>query len=865
VHHLNYVIEYAEAATDLSRQAEIRPGVPEEPNSFVGRERELDELSKLVRFTTRMLTLSGPGGIGKTRLALRTLHSLAEEFPDGVCFVELADIANPDLVVAAVASAVGVTEEQGRPLLDTLAEALRPRRMLLAIDNCEHLVEASARVCHRLLASAPGLRLLATSREPLRIAGETVWPVPPLSVGPQLSDAVRLFSERAMAALPSFTLVDNAGPVAELCRRLDGMPLAIELAAARIRALSVPQILDRLTDRFGLLTTGERAAPPRQRTLRAAIDWSHSLLTEGEQVLLRRLSVFAGWSLEMAELVCADPLLPAPDTLDLLAALVDKSLLVREPDALGQARYRMLDTIREYAAERLAAAGETDTFRANLRDYVLTEAEGNFAVGMALAPGSWPDRVRVFRRYDLDASNAWLVLSQCLADGDLETGLRITTAIRPCMLVRGEYAQGAEWIDAFLAAPGATAVAPAVRGAALVGRAQLTTSVDPAAAEVPARTGLELCRAAGDAFWTAAGLNVLSEICAHIGRVDEAESLVSEALSIATAARDGWNKGWALGIRAVVAGLHGNMRAAAELGAASISVMRDIEHYFGVARAQLGLADVARLRGDHGDARARYLEALTYLREVDARPDIARCLSGLGRVAIDTGAPETAREYLTESLYLSRATGSRIGVARGLEAFAALAVSTDDSERAALLAAAASALRTAAGLAPLSGARAARYLAPARRHADTVAADLWTRGLALSPEAAINLALAPNLLYISDMSEMGEAEIGEPEMGREQVTAVPPPASLSTALPTALSTALSTALPPALTPRELEIADLVASGHSNKAIASELFISPATVARHIANIMAKLGFRTRTQIATWTLNRAPDHGSQGVR
>jgi DNA-binding NarL/FixJ family response regulator len=604
------------------------------------------------------------------------------------------------------------------------------------------------------------------------------------------------------------------------------MPLAIELAAARVRTLSVPQILERLADRFGLLTTGGRAAPPRQRTLRAAIDWSHSLLTDGERVLLRRLSVFAGWSLEMAELVCADAALPAADVLDRLAALVDKSLVVREPDALGQARYRMLDTIREYAAGKLAAAGEAAAFRARLRDYVLAEAERNFAVGMALAPASWQDRVDVFRRYDVDASNVWPVLGQCLADGDLATGLRISTAVRPCMLVRGEYAQGAEWIDAFLAAPGAAAVPPVIRGAALIGRAQLTTSVDPAAAEAPARTGVELGRAAGDAFWTAAGLNVLSEICAHTGRADEAEALVTEARSIASAARDGWNEGWALGIMAVVAGLRGNMRAAAEFGEASIEVMRGIDHYWGVARAQLGLADVARLRADHGDARARYLDALTYLREVDARPEIARCLSGLGRVAMDVGAPGTAREYLTESLRLSRATGSRIGVARGLEAFAALAVLTDDSERAALLAAAASSLRAAAGLTPLSGARAGRYLGPVRRHGDAVAADLWARGLALSAEAAINLALAPNLRHISDMSEMGT---------REPVPDAP--------------------LPDALTPREREIAALVASGHSNKAIAGELFISPATVARHIANIMAKLGFRTRTQIATWTLSR----------
>ena len=256
-----------------------------------------------------MLTLTGPGGIGKTRLALRVLTTMAAEFPDGACYVDLADLTNPDLVAARVASAAGVAEESGRPLLDTLADALRLRRLLLALDNCEHLLDACAGLSQRLLASSAELRLLATSREPLRVAGERVWPVPPLPVtatGTSPGDAVQLFSERALAAAPGFALTpENAGAVAELCRSLDGIPLAIELAAARVRTLTVDQIRMRMADRFGLLTLGDRTAPPRQRTLRAAIDWSHDLLSQREQVLLRRLSYFAGWSVEMAERVCA--------------------------------------------------------------------------------------------------------------------------------------------------------------------------------------------------------------------------------------------------------------------------------------------------------------------------------------------------------------------------------------------------------------------------------------------------------------------------------------------------------------------------------------------------------------------------------
>ena len=484
-------------------------------------------------------------------------------------------------------------------------------------------------------------------------------------------ESIRLFADRAAALLPGFAITSaNVGAVAEICRALDGIPLAIELAAARVRALSVEQIAARLADRFGLLTTGHRTAPPRQRTLRATIDWSHDLLTAPEQMLLRRLSVFAGWSLEMAEQVCSDEEIPARDILDLLAALVDKSLVVPEPEVLGQARYRLLDTIREYAAARLADAGESAVFQGRLRDYTVEVAETNVAIGMALIPATWPVRVDIFRRYDVEAGNVWQVLSRCLADGDVEAGLRICTAIRPCWLVRGTFAEGGEWLDSFLALD-APDVRPGVRGAALVGRAQLALSSDPAVAEARAERGLELCRAAGDEFWTAAALNLLAEIALHTGRTDEAASCADEALSIAQAAGDGWNEGYALGTRAAIAGLLGRLREAQQLAKASISVMRRIDQQWGAARALLGLGDLARLRGDPGDAHGQYLEALAILREIDARPEIARCLAGLGRVAMDLGAAGLARQHLAESLRLSHChrrphrRGARAGSIRG--------------------------------------------------------------------------------------------------------------------------------------------------------------------------------------------------------
>jgi len=834
---------------------EIRAHLPEEPNTFIGRERELVELRQLLH-RTRALTLSGPGGIGKTRLALRLLASAAAEFPDGVWFVELADLRQPDLVVSRIAAVIGITEEAGRPLLETLGDALRPRRMLLALDNCEHLLDACAQVCRHVLASAPGLRLLNTSREPLSVAAETIWRVPPLSVAPAGADpaaaapgaeryeAVRLFADRAGASKPGFTVgPDNVAAITAICRALDGMPLAIELAAARVRALSVEQIVARLDDRFGLLTAGDRSAAPRQRTLRAAIEWSYELLTDPERALFRRLSIFSGWSLEMAEQVCADEEIPAAEVLGLTAALVDKSLVVLDPELLGQARYRMLDTIREYAALRLAQADEAATFRSGFRDYAIRTSEHNLALGMARIEASWPDRVDVFRRYDVDAGNVIQILNWCLEQGDAEAGMRICAAVSPCWIVWGTFGEGGEWLRSFLALD-MTGVPARVQGAATVVRGQLTLSSDPAAAWALGTEGLKLCREADDRYWVAVGLNLLAEIALHTGRIDEAAVSADEALAIAQAAGDGWNEGYALGTRAAIAARRGMLREAEQQATASVAVMRRIDQQWGAARALLGLGDLARFRNHPGEAHGWYVEALAILREIGARPEIARCLAGLGRVAMDLGAIEQARRHLTRSLRLSHATGSRIGVARGLEAFAALTGHEGRSELAVQLAAAAAALREAAGLPPLSGARVEAYLAQARRLGDATVARLWASGQALTSEAAVALALdapAPSAAMPSGKGPAGENP-ALTVVGRYRVAAAPPSS---------------------LTQREYEIAELVAGGLSNKAIAAELSISHTTAARHVANIMNKLGFNSRSQIAAWVADRAQGPGRAG--
>src|SRR5690348_7140086 len=802
----------------------------EEPNSFVGRERDLGELREFAR-SIRAVTLCGSGGIGKTRLALRVLAGLTGEFPDGVWFIELGDLRQPELVVSRVASVIGVEEEPGRPLLDTLADALRPRRLLLALDNCEHLIDSCARLCHRLLASSPGLRVLATSREPLRVAAETVWRVPPLSLpepgaagGPEelrRYEAIRLFRDRAAAAVPGFALTPaNLPAVAALCRSLDGVPLAIELAAAWVRVLSVEQIVARLDDRFRLLTSGDRTAPPRQRTLRAAIDWSYDLLAEREQVLLRRLSVFAGWSLEMAEQLCSGDDLPAADVLGLLASLADQSLVVADTQAHAQTRYRMLDTIRDYAASRLAEAGETALMRQRLRHYSLREVEHMHRVGMALIPAPWSATVETFQRFDVESGNLRQVLSHCLAEPDAETGLRICAAARPIWIVRGSFAEGTEWLDAFLGldAPGVPA---AVRGPALVGRAQLALASDPASAGALATEGLEVCRAAGETFWESTALNLLAEVSLHAGRPEEAAALTGQALAIAVRAADRWNEGYALGTMAATAGLRGDLSEAKRLAEAALDVMRDIDQQWGAARTLLGLADLARITGDLTTAQQRYAEALAILREVSARPEIARCLAGLGRIAMDQKEMTLARGYLTESIELSRSTGNRIGMVRGIEAFAVYAEKEHRLDLAVQFAAAAAALREAAHLPSRSASRTERLLAFAAAGLGPEAtARLWAEGSRLEASSAVELARAMTRAAAAG----GDAAAGPDFRGT-------------------------------LTPREHQIARLIAKGRSNRVIGQELLISPATAARHVANILVKLGFNSRAQIAAWAAHQ----------
>ncbi|HUC24462.1 MAG TPA: LuxR C-terminal-related transcriptional regulator [Streptosporangiaceae bacterium] len=853
---------------------------PEEFSSFVGRTSEISELRELMR-AMRAVTLCGAGGIGKTRLALRLLAAIAAEFPDGAAFVELSEVRQPEHVVPRVAAAVGVHEERGRPLIDTLADSLRHRKAILVLDNCEHLVNACAALCKHLLASSPGLQIVCTSREPLRVAAEAVWQVPPLALPAVVPppgdpdglaelcdvDAVRLFATRAAAATPAFTLGPaNAAAVATICRALDGLPLAIELAAAWVRVLSVDQIAARLDRRLALLTSADRSVPARQQTLRATFDWSYDLLSGPEQIMLRRLSVFPGWSLDMAEKVCADDSLPAADIVDLLTALADKSLIELEPEVLGEARYRLLETVREYAAGWLALAGETAVMERRRREYTVRETERAAAVGMALEPAPWSARVDAIRRFEVETPNLYEVLGSCLSDGDAETGLRICAGTRLVWIVHGTFAEGAAWIDKFLALPEAAAVPETVRGRALISRAQLAMASGSPEADEQASAGLELCWAAGEQFWVAAGLNLLTEIALHAGHPDTAAERAEEALKVARSAGDRWNEGYALGTMAAIAGYRGNFRAAQRLGEEALLVMREIQQLWGSARALLGLGDLAQERGEHGIAREYYLEALAVLREVDARPEIARCLAGLGRIALDQWDLVSARQHLAESLRLSYASGSRIGMARGLEALARLSVMEGNPALSVQLAGAMTALRAQAALPPVRGARTQHFLDAAAGLGEHTVRRLWAEGEAMTPTDAVRLALA--LGAHADVpgpwaTATAAAGLSRVATNRAATSAVATgsaannpvannrAASSTVANSTAANSTAAAGPATALTQREHEVVGLLAAGLSNRDIAAKLFISPATAARHVANILAKLGFSSRSQVAAW--------------
>jgi len=845
-----------------SATALLTGNLPAEPNSFIGRERDLAELARLLG-EVRALTLSGPGGIGKTRLAVR----LARDVIAGGADAGEADLEEPGLeeawlveladwhgsVAQAVAAAMGIREEQGAPLAQTLAEALRSRRMLLILDTCEHHVGDCATLVQLLLARCPWLRIIATSREPLRVRGETVWRVPPLDLPPDgargaelaAHEAVRLFAARAAGARPGFMLTkDNMASVARLCRTLDGIPLGIELSAARVRALSVEQIADRLRDRFQLLNSGDRTAPLRQQTLRATVDWSYELLDEAEQTLLRRLATFSGWNLDMAEQVCSDEAIGADAVLGLLISLIDKSLVVLDGEAAGDARYRLLDTIREYAAERLAAAGERDALSLRHRDCVLALVEETAGGMFNRGEPPWPVRREVFRRGIAEYGNFRIALETCLAHEHADEGLRLCIGLRNMWVPHGDAREAATWLDRFLVLPSGQ-VSPQVRGRALAVRAEIAFDLQDYDTLLRCATeSLELARASADDFPVPTALRVISQAAARAGRPGDAVAYIEEAIAAAEAAGNDWEAGLTQAAKAAIAVRQGKLKSAQRAYEAALDVLSD-NNRWGVAQVEYGMGTLARARGDAETAVRHYQDAMAIFREIDAWPEIARCQAGIGWIAVTSGDYGLAAESLAEALRLNQAGGQRLGIARGLEAFAALAAASAQPERAARLAGAACQLREALGHGTGIGPRIEEVLDFARaRLGASAAAALFAEGREMTAEDAVGFALG------SDTEAPGAASSGASE------PAWTDPARLGPSGPRQ-DAGGAHRVPNPLTPREHEIVLLIAQGLSNREIADELVISPATAARHVANILAKLGFTSRTQVASWATRHEP--------
>ncbi|MGE5140501.1 MAG: ATP-binding protein [Rudaea sp.] len=662
--------------------------LPVQLSSFIGREREMAEVKSLLE-TTRLLTLTGAGGVGKTRLALQVGADLIETFSGGVWFVDLAPLADPALLPQRVASALGINEESSRPGVEVLEDFLRGKNLLLILDNCEHLVEACAQLADHLLRACSGLKILASGREPLGIAGELAWRVPSMAL-PEIKaplapaalsqyDAVRLFIDRAILAAPAFAVTNaNAPAVAEICRRLDGIPLAIELAAARIRMFTPEQIVARLDDRFRLLTGGSRTALPRQQTLRALIDWSYDLLPAPERTLLQRLSAFAGgWTFEAAEQVCPDlertretipasPSIAGFDILDLLTHLVDKSLVVVEGTG-DEARYRLLQMIRQYAAEKLAESGETSALRRRHLAYMLRLAQG---AEPELEGG--PLQIQWSNRLEEEDDNLRAALEFALENDPL-AALRLASALGNFWLIRGHWLEGRARLENSIAKAAVASQAEYAKGN-MWAAAQAIQLGDLEAAKDRADRAVDHARQSGDGRMLAQSLAIRGEIALEGGEAELAASLLQEAIDRGRETQNIWATSFALGLMGVSVASEGRYDRAAELLREALALSRQREDVM-VSRIVLYyLGSLSMVCGDPAAARAYMEEALEPAKALGFGIVAAHMGEMIARSLAAQGNPAAAAPYLAESLTILRETGAQVCMAHLLEAFARLAL-----------------------------------------------------------------------------------------------------------------------------------------------------------------------------------------------
>jgi predicted ATPase/DNA-binding SARP family transcriptional activator len=652
------------ALPDQAQQAQPArqaPGwLPAETTSFIGRESELATIEELLGLS-RLLTLTGPGGSGKTRLAIKAGEQAAGRYSGGVWLVELAPVAGPDLVTAAAASALGIREEPGRALADTIAAHLRTAEALLIIDNCEHLLDPAASLITVLLRQCPSLRVLATSQSRLNVAGEATWPVPPLTLPPAAeqdplvvaeSESAKLFCARARLARPGFSLAEgNAAAVGEICRRLDGIPLALELAAARLNALTAQQLAARLDDRFRLLAGGSRGALPRHRTLQAAIEWSHDLLSEAERLCLRRLAVFAGGcTLEAAEAVLPGEGLAAEDVFETVTALVDRSLLTAE-ERYGSMRYGMLESVHQFASSQLAAAGEQEELSQRHLAWLIDYA------GQADLDG--PDQGAWLDLLEADLENIRAGLEWGLAQPGSEQALRLAGSLAPFWQVRGHASLGRRWLTSALAAAGPDAD-PRLRAIALDGAGLLAgAQADHETQRSHQQESLAIWRSLGDDVRTASSLGDLGAVAHLRSDYPAAQAMYAEALDLARGADESSVMARCLSGLGRLALHTGDQALATAYYTESMSRFRaagDLRR----ATVILGnLGVVAFNECDFDLAAARLTEHLANARKLGDRKLIGGALTNLGTVLQNTGDPDRGAELHAEALALAEQVGDR--------------------------------------------------------------------------------------------------------------------------------------------------------------------------------------------------------------
>jgi non-specific serine/threonine protein kinase len=638
-----------------------RNNLPAPLSSFIGREAEITEIKQLLA-ETKLLTLTGGGGCGKTRLALRVAADLLVEYPDGVWLVELAPASDPDMVTQLTAKALGIREQPKRPLLETLADLLRSKRLLLVVDNCEHLLDACATLAGALLKTCFNLRILATSREAIGVTGERVWQVPSLAtpepaarISPEWLcqfEAVRLFQDRAVAVQSRFTLTDATAPaVAQICWRVEGIPLAIELAAARMSALSAAQIAERLRDSFDLLSHVKRTAMPHHQTLRATIDWSYALLTDAERSLFQRLSVFAGgFDLEAGENVCVGEEIQREQILDLLTHLVEKSLVLIHEHA-GTPRYRLLEPIRQYTLDRLRQSGALADVQQRHLHYFLGRAQQ--ADSRMLGPE------RPIACDELEAEHANLLGALAYAmEHDPESALKLSNALGWFWEVRGYLAQGRDWFTKIIA--GSPVILADLRGEAYVRAGRLACwQGEYQDAVALTEQGLRLCEESGNRRWTGMALNNLGGVAAYRGEPDRATPLLEQSLSIGKELADNDLIWRSLGDLGVVATFQGEYERARRLIEQALPICSQGGDEGGVILFYKTLGDVESALGNSEKALTQYEETIAIGRRLGHKRLVAGALEGLGKVAFDRGEYARARTVYEEGLQVVNELGGK--------------------------------------------------------------------------------------------------------------------------------------------------------------------------------------------------------------